>query len=136
MLWEGCFFCGDWWGWLGISGLILVLYSRVSPDATSGCSIFMVVRALAGSGVGCEFLLGLVLTSWVGLLSSNWFLAGVGFLCGMFWFCWGPIAAGLVGLVSSMLLIDGWAPSFSTLDLGFVPVNLGFLLGVFWGLRV
>ena len=69
-------------------------------------------------------------------MSSNWFLVVVEFLCGISWFCWGPIAAGLVGLVSSMLLIDGWAPSFSTLDFGLVPANLGFLFGVFWVLRV
>ena len=66
LLWGKCFFWGNWWG-LKVSVWFLVLYSHVGPDVTSGCSIFVVVWALAGSGVGCEVWLGLVLASWGGL---------------------------------------------------------------------
>ena len=107
----------------------LCFFSLVGPDATADCSILMVFWAPSGSDVGCEVWISLVFI-WGGMF-SNWFPIGVGFLAGIVWFSWGLVTAGLVGLVNSMLLMVGWAPSLSTLGLGLFLAGLEFLFGVF-----
>ena len=107
----------------------LCFFSLVGPDATADCSILMVVWAPSGSDVGCEVWFSLVSVS--GGWFTNWFPIGVGFLAGLVWFPWGPVTAGLVALVSSMLLMVGWAPSLSTLCFGLFLAGLEFLFWVF-----